>query len=101
SRTDRFRGLPGTLPYDRIVEWRTVAPVPDNGGLALVGEADGEGLPPPFPQLLQDLAAGRKSGGPEDLGVVLHPPGSRVDLLERLLRLRQHLPGAVEADRPR
>src|SRR5215469_7976415 len=86
------------LPYDCRVDGLAGGAVPDDDGLALVGDADcgdvaraGAGLAQGFD------GAGHLAG--EDLhGIVLDPAGLRVELLELLLRDGGDGAGLVEED---
>src|SRR5690606_224666 len=75
----------GVLPDDGVVHRLTGRPVPQQGGLALVGDANGaEGVgayPGPGERIVHD----GPHPGPDLGGVVLDPPRSGEDLLVLLL----------------
>ena len=84
--------LPGRapiLPDDGVVDGNTGAPIPQQRGLALVGDSKGGHRAPLLAQASESFAGGGKCRGPDHLGVVLHPAGFRVDLLEGLLLERE------------
>jgi hypothetical protein len=72
------------LPDDGVGDGTAVA-VPYDGGLPLVGDADGGDVGGTGLDARHNLAGGVQLRLPDRLGVVLHPAGLRVDLLERLL----------------
>ena len=88
----------GVLPDDRVVDRAPGPPRPDDGGLALVADADGGQRTRVGPRLTQrDPDAGPHAL--EDLvGVVLDPAGSRRDLGVFQLVAGDRLPGPVEED---
>ena len=88
----------GVLPDDRVVDGLAGVLVPDDGGLALVGDAHGG-----------DVVAGQIGLGqcrfdhlpgvvPDFNGVVLHPTGLREDLLVFLLTAGHDVAAVVEND---
>ncbi len=68
--------------------------VPDDGGLALVGDADGRQVGRKQSPLRQRFGDDRLRATPNLLGVVLHPSLLRIDLLVLLLGRRHdsHVP---------
>src|SRR6185312_14363069 len=79
------------LPDDRVVDRGARAAIPDDRGLALVGDSNrGDAVSNPA-QPPQHGARARKNRGPDDLRVVLHPARGWVDRLEGLLLRRQDL----------
>src|SRR6266496_803774 len=79
------------LPDDGVVDRIAAAAVPDDGGLALVGDADGGGVARAagsFEDFRRDVALAR----PDFLRVVLDPSGLGKDLAELLLRDVQDVP---------
>ena len=91
-------GGAGVLPDDGVVDRPAGGLVPQDGGLALVGDANGRQI------LGRDLRLGQGAGddrlhiGPDLLGVVLHPAGPREDLPVLLLVRRHDGAGGVEDD---
>ena len=88
------------LPDDGVADRLAGGLVPDDGGLPLVGDADGGdagGRGPDFPHGLHRYA---QLGGPDLPGVVLHPAGLGEDLGELLLRTAAHPALPVEQDAP-
>src|SRR5262249_29838008 len=94
------RGAP-VLPHDCVRDRLAGLPVPDDGGLALVGDAHGQEIScgnSTFPQRVARHVALRR----EDLArVVLDPARLRKDLPELALSERDRAAGLVEDDRPR
>ena len=75
SCAQQRRGAP-VLPHDGAVQRPAGAAVEGDEGLALVGDADGgDGLGggPGFGEAGGDLGEGGADGGPDLVGVVLHP----------------------------
>ena len=93
-------GGAAALPDDGVVDRLSRGPVPEDGGLPLVGDADG-GDP-----LGVDVggAHGLRQGpllrGPDVQRVVLHPAGLGVDLAEGVLGPGDDLPRLVEQNGP-
>ena len=79
-----FRGT-SVLPDDGPVDRFAGLAIPDDGGLALVGDADGGDICGRQPGLLEGPAAGSDGRGPDLLGVVFDPAGLREILPEFLL----------------
>ncbi|MNT58838.1 hypothetical protein D3C72_1963020 [compost metagenome] len=73
------------LPDDGRMDRRAGGGIPDQGGLALVGDADGRDLGRVQATLLDGLAADLEGGQPDFLAVMLHPAVLREVLLELLL----------------
>ena len=72
------------LPYDGIGEGLPRRAIPDDRGLALIGDANGgNGL---RAGLVQHRAADLEHGAPDFLRIVLHLPRRREDLSERHAR---------------
>ena len=63
------------LPHDGVVKRRARARIPDGGGLALVGDADGREVARPQVGAAEGLDGHTDLGGPDFLGVVLDPAG--------------------------
>ena len=66
-------GRAPVLPDDRAVDGPAGRALPDDRGLALVGDADGGDLAWAETRALERLARGRERVAPDLLGVVLHP----------------------------
>jgi hypothetical protein len=92
-------GGAAVLPYDGAVDGAPRVPVPDHGGFALVGDADGGDVGTGDPRLLDGGAAGGGCGGPQVARVVLDPAGIGVMLRKFLLRGGDGLHACVEKDR--
>src|SRR5690606_8650723 len=86
------------LPDDGVVDRATGDPVPDDGGLALVGDADGRDLLVGDAGLGQGLDEHGALSGPDFHGVMLDPTGLRVDLREFALGDGDHVGVAVQHD---
>ncbi|MNF54695.1 hypothetical protein D3C84_361310 [compost metagenome] len=95
-----FRAAPA-LPDDGVVDRPAAEFVPDHGGLALVGDADGRHLVMVQAGLCQCLDHGRALGGKDFHGVVLDPPCLGVVLGELTLRGADNVGIAIENDGPR
>ena len=89
------------LPDDGVVDGDPGAAVPDHGGLALIGDANGPHLTRCDTGLGQCLAGSRQLGLPDHHWVVLDPAGLGVDLWQFLLRHAQRLATRVEHDAAR
>ncbi|MCY1236640.1 hypothetical protein D9M72_493060 [compost metagenome] len=74
--------------------------IPDDNGLALVGDADAGDVGGRDPRLLDRLVDREDDRLPDFLRIVLHPAGFRKMLPEFLLADASHLLLAVEDDRP-
>ena len=94
---DHLRGA-HVLPDDRVVDGLSGVLVPHDGGLALVGDADGGQLVAVDLRLAQGLGDDRARGVPDLEGVVLDPPRVGEDLGELLLADGDDLAGVVEDD---
>ena len=88
------------LPDDRPPERLAGRPVPDQRGLALVGDADRRDRAGSEPRPLDRGAADRGGRGPEVGGVVLDPARLREMLRELLLGGADHRHPLVEDDGP-
>ena len=73
------------LPDDRPVDRLARGPVPEDDGLALVGDADGGDGAGGEACLGQGFAGDREGIPPDDLGVMLDPAGTWIVLLELAL----------------
>ena len=73
-------GRPPVLPDDRVVDRLPGLAIPHDGGLALVGDADGGDVSRPEVRAPQRLGRHRDLRGPDLAGVVFDPAGTREDL---------------------
>ena len=89
------------LPDDRGGERTPAGTLPQHGGLALVGDADGRHLACGHPGVGERLAGAIELGAQDVLGVVLDAVGRREVLRERLLGEAAHTTAGVEHDRAR
>ena len=94
------RGAP-VLPDDCIVDGAAGRAVPDDRGLALIGDADRGDVLRPGADLGERRAYGRKGGRPDRLGIVLDQAGGRIDLGQLLPRARDRGQRSIEQDRAR
>ena len=78
-------GGAAVLPDDRVVDGLAGLAIPDDRGLALVGDADGGDVARPELRPAQRLGGDGDLRRPDLLRVVLDPAGLRKDLLELLL----------------
>ena len=97
---DDICGAP-ILPDDGVVDRLSRMPVPDQDGLALVGDADGGDVTDVETGLRHRLPRRDKLGFPDFPGVVLHPPRSREDLIQGTLCRTDDPSLRVEDDRAR
>ena len=86
------------LPDDGVAYRLAGGLVPDDGGLPLVGDADGGDVGGGSADFAHGLHRRPQLGGPDLVGVVLHPAGLGEDLGELLLGPAAHLPLLVEED---
>ena len=91
----------GVLPHDGVVDGLARGLVPDDGGLALVGDADGVDVAGVQRRRAQRLRDDRADVVPHLDGVVLNPTGAREDLLVLLLPDGHDGARVVEDDRAR
>ena len=91
---------PAALPHDGVVHRPSGLFVPDNGGLPLVGDADGGNLPGVNPGLGHYLHHHGVLAGPDFHGVVLHPAFPGVELGKFLLADPQDVLLSVKEDGP-
>src|ERR1700730_16657428 len=84
ERGAMLRSAP-VLPDDGIVDGLARRALPDEGGLALIGDADTGDCRGRKTGLAEDLAHRGKRRLPNLLGIMLDPAGSREDLPEFLL----------------
>ena len=73
------------LPDDGFVHGLARFAIPDDGGFSLVCYTDGRDIGGRSTRLLHRVTRNRRYGRPDRLGVVLDPPGLRIDLRELLL----------------
>ncbi len=86
------------LPDDGVAHGPARAPLPDEGGLPLVGDADARNVSRRKAGLGIGLPQGLKLGLQDAHGVVLHPAGPGVDLGQGMLRQGGDAAEAVEYD---
>ena len=91
------RGRPTVLPDDGPARGGQRRPVPEHGGLALVGEADGGDAAAVV--AAQRLAARGQRRLPDLLRLVLHPAGPGEVLRELLVPAGHHAAGLVDHQR--
>ena len=89
---------PAALPDDGVAHRLAGGLVPDDGGLPLVGDADGGDIGGGSADLAHGLHRDAQLGGPDLIGVVLHPAGFGKDLGKFLLGRAAHLPLLVKED---
>ena len=94
-------GRAPVLPDDRIVDRLAGGAVPDDGGLALIGDADAGDIVRGEAGLGHRLAHGRDRRLPDFLRVVLDQTRRRKDLPQFLLRGGERLEAGIERDRAR
>ena len=82
------------LPDQRVGDGLAGFPVPQHGRLTLVGDPDRRQVGGAKFALLERLRNHILRGPPDFLGIVLHPPRLRINLLVLLLRRRYSLAGA-------
>src|SRR5690606_41332467 len=97
--TDDVRAL-AALPDDGGGDRLARGAIPEDGGLALVGDADGGNAVDAAVQVIQDPAHDPHRHVPDIVRVVVDPPGSRVDLVDLLLRDFEAPAGAIHHDGP-
>ena len=104
ARAQRRAGVGGApvLPDDGVVDRLAGGAIPDDRGLALVGDADaGDVLRAERRPCAIALAHGRDHGRPDLLRIVLDPAGRGIDLPQLLLRRGDRRERRVEHDRAR
>jgi hypothetical protein len=89
------------LPDDGVVDRFTRAAVPDEGGFALVGDADSCEVALGDVARPQRLLRRRKLAGPDVTWIVLDPAALRIDLGELALGGGMDVAGAIKEDGPR
>ena len=92
------RGGPPVLPDDGVVQRLSGRAVPDKGGFALVGDADGGDMGGVGAACGAGLAQARRGAAPDVLGVLLHPAGARIDRLDGAARHGAAAPPRIEDD---
>ena len=89
------------LPNDGIVDGTTRSALPNNRGLALVGDADGGDLSRLDASAGDRRLRGRNDARPDFFRIVLDETRRRIDLPEFLLRRRDRTERRIEDDRAR
>ncbi len=99
---DGAAGLGGApvLPYQCVMQRQAGRPLPQDRGLALVGDAQRRDRAVLGGAPVQHLAADGQRVRPDGVRVVLDPARLRVDLLQLALRGGDGCAGGVEDDRP-
>ena len=88
------------LPDDGVVDRPAAGAVPQDRGLALVGDPDAGDVAGADALLRERAAADRHRGAPDFLRIVLDPAVPGIDLVEFPPRLGAHAAVGVEYDRP-
>ena len=91
-------GGAAALPDDGIVDGLAGLLVPDDGGLALVGDADGGDILRAHVELCHGSVGHLVGGVPDLFGVMLHPAGLGENLPELLVHDRTDIAGFVKED---
>ena len=94
-------GRAAVLPDDRVVDRLAGLAIPDDGRLALVGDADGGDVARPEVRAPERLGRDRDLRRPDLAGVVLDPAGLREDLLKLALADGDDGRVVIEDDRAR
>lgn len=97
---DRFR-CSATLPYDRIVNRLTRMAIPDDGRLALIGDADAIDILRAQPLRNEQLGKHFELARKDVFGIMLHPARTREYLREGALRDRPNGSAAIHQHRSR
>ncbi len=84
------------LPDYGVVNRLSRLPVPDDSGLALIGDADSGNLIGPGVRVRKHAPGGIQLRRPDLFGTVFDPSGLRVELFEFLLRYSDRLALAVK-----
>ena len=92
---------PTVLPDDRVVDGLSSLTVPHDGGLALVGDADGGDVSRPKVRAPQRLGRHRNLRRPDLAGVMFNPARTREDLLKLALSDGDDGRIVIEDDRAR
>ena len=87
---------PAVLPDDRVAHRLSTAAVPNNRGLALVGDADGRDVRRVNAKTCHCLKTGHDGGRPKIRGVMFDPPGAGQVLSKFLLLHGRHLVMLIE-----
>jgi len=83
---------PAVLPHDGVVNWHSGAPVPDHGGLTLIGDAHGANIVSAQPGRMECLVYGGELTLPDRHRIMFDPTGLWVDLRQFLLGQRNNAP---------
>src|SRR5215207_878910 len=94
GRTDVCRAA--VLPHDRPVNGLSAPAIPNDRGLALVGDADAGDFLRPDPGLAYRAPACGQHRSPQVFGLMLHPPRLWKILAELLLRRRDDFAALVK-----
>ena len=72
------------LPNDGVADGLAGAAIPEDGGFALVGDANGGEVVRPQALLVHGCGDDLLRASPDFFRIVLHPAGPRIDLLDAL-----------------
>ena len=97
---DRF-GCSATLPYDSVVNRLTRMAIPDDGRLALIGDADAIDILRTQPLRNEQLGKHFELARKDVFGIMLHPTRTREYLREGALRDRANGSAAIHQHRSR
>ena len=92
---------PRVLPDDGVVDRDARFAVPDDGGLALIGDAEGRDILGANATLLHGFGHDFVNAPPDFLRIVFHPAGFGINLLVLFLGNGDDPPGRVEDDKSR
>jgi hypothetical protein len=93
-----IRGAP-VLPDDRAMDRLAGLPVPQDRGLALVGDADRRDVAAAHARVAEGFAGGGERDPPDLLGVVLDPAGLRKMLGQLAIAAAENVSAGVEDER--
>src|SRR5262249_4206255 len=88
------------LPHDCVMNRLACFPIPDNCGLAVISNSDGDNLIGLHPGISQYHVCSVDLRRPDIFRAMLYPAGSWIELLEFLLSNRGCAPLSIEQNRP-